>query len=83
MSAVSRDSLGIAGATVGAARQIGMMVSMGIVMMITSLYIGKADIIPTNYDSFVNCVRTVFAVFAAACFAGVFASLARGKVKRA
>jgi EmrB/QacA subfamily drug resistance transporter len=82
MSAVSSDSLGIASATVGAARQIGMMVSMGIVMMITSLYIGKADIIPTNYDLFLYCVRTVFAVFAAACFVGVFASLARGKMKR-
>jgi len=59
-----------------------MMVSMGIVMMIISLYLGKADIIPTNYDSFVHCVRTVFAVFAVACFGGVFASLARGKMKR-
>jgi len=82
MSSVARGSYGIAGATVGAARQIGMMVSMGIVMMITSLYIGKADIIPANYDSFVHCVRMVFAVFAVACFAGVFASLARGKMER-
>jgi len=82
MSAVSRDSLGIASATVGAARQIGMMVSMGIVMMITSLYIGKADIIPANFASFVHCVRVVFAIFAAACFAGVFASLARGRMER-
>jgi EmrB/QacA subfamily drug resistance transporter len=82
MSAVSRDSLGIAGATVGAARQIGMMVSMGIVMMIISLYIGKSDIIQANFDSFVHCVRTVFAVFAIACFGGVFASLARGKMGR-
>lgn len=82
MSAVSRDSLGIAGATVGAARQIGMMVSMGIVMMIVSVYIGKADIIPTNFEPFLHSVRVVFAVFAAACFGGVFASLARGKMQR-
>jgi EmrB/QacA subfamily drug resistance transporter len=82
MSSVAKSSLGLAGATVGAVRQIGMMMSMGIVMMILALFIGKADIAPGNYQMFVQGLRIAFAVFAVACFGGVFASLARGKMER-
>jgi len=56
--------------------------SMGIVMMVLALFIGKADIAPGNYESFVKGLRIAFTVFAVACFGGVFASLARGKMKR-
>jgi EmrB/QacA subfamily drug resistance transporter len=82
MSSVAKSSLGLAGATVGAVRQIGMMMSMGIVMMVLALFIGKADIAPGNYQMFVQGLRIAFAVFAVACFGGVFASLARGKMER-
>jgi EmrB/QacA subfamily drug resistance transporter len=82
MSSVDRQSLGLAGATLSAVRQIGMMVSIGIVMMIMSLFLGKADIIPSNFDQFIHCVRIAFVVFAVACFGGIFASLARGKMNR-
>ncbi len=82
MSSVDRRSYGLAGATVSAVRQVGMMVSMGIVMMIISLYLGQADIKPENFASFVQSLRITFVVFAIACVAGVFASLARGKMKR-
>ena len=82
MSSVAKSSLGLAGATVGAVRQIGMMMSMGIVMMVLALFIGKAGIAPGNYEQFVQGLRIAFAVFAIACFGGVFASLARGKMKR-
>jgi EmrB/QacA subfamily drug resistance transporter len=82
MSSVDKRFYGLAGATVSAVRQIGMMVSMGIVMMIMALYLGQADIQIGNFDQFLSSVRITFAVFAIACFGGVFASLARGKMKR-
>ncbi|UCC45330.1 MAG: MFS transporter, partial [Candidatus Zixiibacteriota bacterium] len=40
MSSVERRDLGVAGAMVGSMRQIGMMLSMGIVMMILALTLG-------------------------------------------
>jgi EmrB/QacA subfamily drug resistance transporter len=82
MSAVPKQSLGLAGAMVGAVRQIGMMVSMGVVMMLTALFIGKAEVTVANQESFVSALRVAFAVYAVACLGGVFASLARGKMRR-
>jgi hypothetical protein len=58
---------------------MGMMVSMGIVMLIFTLHPGGAAIEPCNYPVFVESPRTVFVVFASMCFGGIFASLARGK----
>ena len=82
MSAVKRESYGVAGATVASARQIGMMFSMGIVMMILSILLGRAEIKPENYPQFLTCMRIAFIVFAVMCFGGIFASLARGKINR-
>lgn len=36
-------------------------------------------IAPADYQAFLHMMRTAFAVFVLFCFAGVFASLARGK----
>jgi EmrB/QacA subfamily drug resistance transporter len=82
MSAVSRSMYGVAGAIVGTMRQLGMMFSMGIVMMILALRMGQAEIGPEHIGEFVDSMRTAFVVFAALCLGGVFASLARGRVSR-
>jgi MFS family permease len=82
MSSVNRGMYGVAGAMVGTMRQMGMMFSMGIVMMILALHLGGADIGPDNTGDFVGSMRTSFGVFAALCLGGVFASLARGRVNR-
>jgi hypothetical protein len=55
---------------------------MGIVMMIMALLLGTAEIAPENYEQFVRSMRIAFIVFAVMCFGGIFASLARGKMKR-
>ena len=81
MSAVERRYFGVAGALVSAMRQIGMMVSMGIVMLILALLLGQAEIEPAYYGAFVNSMKIAFVVFAVLCFGGIFASLARGRVK--
>ena len=82
MSSVERRYFGVAGALVSAMRQIGMMVSMGIVMLILALLLGQAEIEPEYYADFVRSMKIAFVVFAVLCFGGIFASLARGKVKK-
>lgn len=81
MSSVEKKHYGIASGTVGTMRLIGQMSSMGIAMMIFSLFIGKAKINPSNYTGFIQSIRTAFLIFAVLCFIGIFFSLARGKAK--
>jgi MFS family permease len=82
MSSVERRFFGVAGAMVSTMRQVGMMLSMGIVMMILALLLGDSAITAENQNQFVSSVRIAFAVFAVMCFGGIFASLARGKLNR-
>ncbi len=83
MSSVDRRIFGLAGATLGAMRQIGMMFSMAVVTMMMSLFIGSAEIRSINADPFLVSCRYAFALFAILCFGGIFASLARGRMSRA
>jgi EmrB/QacA subfamily drug resistance transporter len=82
MSSVERRHVGVAGAMVGTMRQIGMMISMGIVMMTLSLTTGDVELTPQHQALFVGSMRLAFGIFAALCFAGIFASLARGNLHR-
>lgn len=81
MSSVERRIYGVAAAMVGTMRQLGMTFSMGIVMMILALYLGSAEVGPKSTGEFVSSMRTSFTVFAVLCFGGIFASLARGRVR--
>jgi EmrB/QacA subfamily drug resistance transporter len=82
MSSVDRRIYGVASAVLGTMRQLGMMFSMGFVMMILALHLGESEIGPSNVGAFVGSMKTAFAIFAAMCLGGIFASLARGSVKR-
>ncbi len=81
MSSVEKKYYGIASGTVGTMRLIGQMSSMGIAMMVFSIFIGKVEINPSNYPEFIHSIRMVFLIFAVLCFIGIFFSLARGKSK--
>jgi EmrB/QacA subfamily drug resistance transporter len=80
MSSVEKQFYGVASATLGTMRLTGQMFSMGIAMMIFSIYMGKVKITPEHHAGFLISVRTAFAVFAILCSIGVLASLARGRV---
>lgn len=82
MSSVEMKTYGVASATLATMRQIGMMLSMGIAMLIFAIYIGRVEITPEYYSAFVAGMKTAFVIFAALCFVGIFASLARGKLKK-
>lgn len=77
MSSVEKRYLGIASGIVGTMRMIGQMMSMGIAMMLISLYIGKGKIEPPVYPDLLTAMRTGFIIFSVLCVLGIFASLAR------
>jgi len=80
MSSVTRRWYGVASATVATMRTMGMMLSLGIATLIFAVVIGRVQITPQQYPAFLASARLAFTIFAAACFAGVFASLARGRI---
>ena len=77
MSSVEKRHLGIASGVVGTMRMIGQMMSMGIAMMLISLYIGKQTINPATYPGLISAMRTGFVIFSILSVLGIFASLAR------
>lgn len=81
MSSVQKRYYGVAAATLGTMRLTGQMFSMGIAMLVFAVYIGRVQITPENYPLFLRSVKCAFIIFAALCFGGIFASLARGKVR--
>jgi MFS family permease len=82
MSSAPNTAYGVASATLATMRQVGMVLSMGIAMLMFTLYkIGRVQITPDNYPLFQESMKMSFIIFAALCFGGIFASLARGKVR--
>lgn len=81
MSSVHKKSYGVASAMVGTMRLIGQMTSMGIAMLVIAVYMGKVEITPEYYWLFQKSAKMIFMIFAGLCFGGIFASLARGKVR--
>ncbi len=81
MSSVQKRSYGVAAATLGTMRLTGQMLSMGIAMLVFAVYIGRVEITPENYPAFLRSAKCAFIIFTALCFGGIFASLARGKVR--
>jgi MFS family permease len=77
MSSVPRNSYGVASATQATARQVGIMLSLGIVTVIFAVFIGSVPITQEYYPQFLNSVKITLSIFAALCFAGMFASFAR------
>lgn len=81
MSAVEKKYYGVVSATLGTMRLVGQMFSMGIAMLIFAVLIGKVKITPEYYPSFLTSMKVAFSIFAVFCFGGIFASMARGKVR--
>jgi MFS family permease len=81
MSSVEHRFYGVASATLGTMRLTGQMLSMGIAMVILAIYVGKVQITAAYYALFLASLQTTIGVFAVLCFLGIFASLARGKVR--
>ncbi|HUL23368.1 MAG TPA: MFS transporter [Thermodesulfobacteriota bacterium] len=81
MSSVESRLYGVASGTLSTMRITGMAFSMGIAVLIFSIYLGKVQITPETYPVFLRCIRLAFAFFTLLCFGGIFASLARGNIR--
>ncbi len=80
MSSVNRSYYGVASSTLASMRMIGQMLSMGMVIIIFTFFIGNARISPENQAAFMQSVRTAFILFSILSVIGIFASLSRGKI---
>jgi EmrB/QacA subfamily drug resistance transporter len=83
MSSVERKSYGVASGMLGTMRLTGQMFSLAVTLLLFALYIGRVQITPPYYPDFLTSMRTAFIISAALCFAGIFASIARGKTHTA
>jgi len=81
MSSAPKTAYGVASAVLATMRQVGMVLSMGIAMLMFALYIGRVEITPEYYPLFQQSMKISFIIFAVLCFGGIFASLARGRVR--
>lgn len=81
MSSVDRKFYGVASGSVGTMRLLGQMFSMGIATLLFSIYIGRVQITVEYYPVFLKSVKAAFMIFSVLCFGGIFASLARGKLR--
>ncbi len=83
MSSVDKEFYGVASGTVGSVRLIGAMLSMGIATLVFSLHIGRVQITPEYYPVFLESVKIALTIFAVLCIPGIFASISRGRLRRA
>ena len=81
MSSVEKRYYGVASGVLGTMRLTGQMFSMGVVLLLFALYIGQVKITPEYYPVFLIAMKIAFIVFASLCFLGVFASMARGRLR--
>jgi EmrB/QacA subfamily drug resistance transporter len=82
MSSVDRKFYGVASGTLGTMRLIGQALSLGLVLLLFSLYLGKVQITPENHALFLKAMKIAFIISAVLCFGGIFASIARGNTRR-
>ncbi|MGD0278205.1 MAG: MFS transporter [Smithella sp.] len=80
MSAVEKRYYGVASATLGTMRLTGQMSSMGITMLVFAVILGNHPISEANSFLLLKSATLIFAILAAICCGGIFASLARGKM---
>lgn len=80
MSSVTKEAYGLASSTLGTMRLVGQSVSMAIVTLMLSHFVGNVELEFASTASLIQCTKVSFMVFTVLCFFGIFASLARGNV---
>lgn len=80
MSAVENKYFGIASATLSTMRLVGQMFSMGIAMLVFAVFLGDHPLAEADNPLLLKSTQIIFSILAVLCCAGIFASMARGKV---
>lgn len=79
MGSVDKQHFGMASATTSTMRLTGQSFSMGLVMMIISVIVGKVQISHDVHTQLMESIHVTFMVFALLCAVGVYLSMARSK----
>ncbi len=79
MSYVKKEQYNSASGLISTARQIGMMVSMGIATCLISVFLGTETALdPSNYDTFMEVLRYAWIIWLVFCAVGAVFSWFRG-----
>ena len=77
MNSVKRRYFGVASATISTMRIVGQTLSMGMVLVIFSIYVGAVQFNPGNYPQLLTSINVMFTISAILGFIAIFASLSR------
>jgi len=80
MGSVRPSFYGVASSAVSTMRMIGMALSMAVVTLLLSVFVGDARLSHAPAEALLTTFRVAFVVSGVLCVLGVFASLARGNV---
>jgi len=84
MGSVDRTDYGVASSTLATMRVVGQAMSMSIVLLFLSIYVGTAELNPQKVAGlsadFLLAMHWALRIFTVLCVVGIGASLARGKV---
>jgi MFS family permease len=80
MGSVEKRFYGVASSTLATMRLLGQTISMAVASLVIHLYLGDVKLNLASHEALEKSIRVAFAVFAATCLVGVFASLARGNI---
>ncbi|MDD4169295.1 MAG: MFS transporter [Desulfotomaculaceae bacterium] len=81
MGSIEKKFYGVASSTLGTMRLTGQAFSMSIVTLLLAHYVGNVQLTKDSASLLLAGSKVTFLIFAAICLFGVFASMARGKVK--
>jgi len=81
MGSVAPQFYGIASSSISTMRLVGQSVSIAIVSLLMSHYMGNAALTSSAAGMLMKVFRAAFIIYALLCLAGIFASLARGNIK--
>ncbi len=81
MGSVEEKFYGIASGTVSLMRLMGQILSMGIATLIFAVVMGRVEITGASSPLLLESMRLALLIFDLLCIGGIFASLARGRVR--
>jgi EmrB/QacA subfamily drug resistance transporter len=82
MGSVEKRDLGVASGMVSTMRLVGQVMSLGLAMLIFSIYMGRIELTPGPNPALMSSIQTAFIIFAILCVLGLFASVLRGDMRK-
>ncbi|MBN1368149.1 MAG: MFS transporter [Dehalococcoidales bacterium] len=79
ISSVDKKYYGVANAVIGTMRTMGQMLSLGIITLLFTIFIGHQQITVEYYPAFLLSIRVIFIVSAVLCIGGIISSLISSK----